>query len=408
FVLYGSCLEAGWLVEYSPRAVLFFPSLRFFPCGFPWEGFLKRQYWLAVYTPMPLQRDDFEVLYGRNGNMNAERQNKNQAFNAGNGLTQNDERVESSNSVRRLKSKNTKWKNRVLKSTNNKSSSAHVRKVERVSKWKKDSVFIDLASKITNIDRKMICEDGKPLRAVRRVVFQDPITVVEILNDMSTDADISEDMRSDCNNDGSSSEAANIDKNVASGNVNGISLFASLLRPKSTNSKVNFHFIVNQDKVESSDCVLPKAAANKGRISFSRALIEINVDFTFKKKVIMAIPENERDRLAWQQKKSGGSNGSSNAASTSGTTKKGENNMPSPPRAKSDLTTLISNPSDVLNTVEEDASGHNVLNTEISVPIGNGSSKVDDDKVQEEDNLWSRGGFSLEDDDLDCYDGYEA
>ncbi|GJX41720.1 hypothetical protein Tco_0256710 [Tanacetum coccineum] len=55
-------LEAGWLMECPPRTVLFFPSPRFFPCGFSWEGFLRRQYRLAVYTPMLLQRDDFDAL----------------------------------------------------------------------------------------------------------------------------------------------------------------------------------------------------------------------------------------------------------------------------------------------------------------------------------------------------------
>ncbi|GKC27100.1 putative reverse transcriptase domain-containing protein, partial [Tanacetum coccineum] len=61
--------------------------------------------------------------------------------------------------------------------------------------------------------------------------------VERIIEDVSTDADVSDAMRSDCNNDGSSGEAANVDKNAASGNVNGISQrkegsFASLLRPK--------------------------------------------------------------------------------------------------------------------------------------------------------------------------------
>ncbi|GJV78464.1 hypothetical protein Tco_1510048 [Tanacetum coccineum] len=77
--------------------------------------------------------------------------------------------------------------------------------------------------------------------------------------------------------------------------------------------------------------------------------------------------------------------------------------------------------------------------------VGSGSSKADEDKIQEEESLWSRfqrskkeslnksqddsddeseleeyppydstqissigEGFSLEDDDLDCYDGYDA
>ncbi|GJZ69219.1 RNA-directed DNA polymerase, eukaryota, reverse transcriptase zinc-binding domain protein [Tanacetum coccineum] len=54
---------AGHKVECSSVAVLFFPSPRFFPLGFYWVGFLRRQDRLAVYTPIMLLRDDFEVLY---------------------------------------------------------------------------------------------------------------------------------------------------------------------------------------------------------------------------------------------------------------------------------------------------------------------------------------------------------
>ncbi|GKB02958.1 putative reverse transcriptase domain-containing protein [Tanacetum coccineum] len=173
----------------------------------------------------------------------------------------------------------------------------------------------------------MIGKDGKPLRAVRRVVFQEPISVAEvseadqacvqnvsntsshpvvdinveqIVEDVSTDADVPNAMRSDCNNDGSSGEAANVDKNAASGNVNGISSFASLVRPNSANSKVNsvngisqrkegsfasllrpkevtnklrFRTLVNKEKVECSDCVLPKAAANLVKSRYENSIV---------------------------------------------------------------------------------------------------------------------------------------
>ncbi|GJU81521.1 hypothetical protein Tco_1283886 [Tanacetum coccineum] len=207
------------------------------------------------------------------------------------------------------------------------SSSSMNKKDNGEDKTKKGSVFSDLASKITNIDGKMIGKDGKPLRAVRRVVFQEPISVAEvseadqacmqnvsntpshpvvdknverIVEDVSTDADVSDAMRSDCNNDGSSGEAANVDKNAASGNVNGISSFASLVRPNSANSKVNsvngisqrkegsfasllrpkevtnklrFRTLVNKEKVECSDCVLPKAAANLVKSRYENSII---------------------------------------------------------------------------------------------------------------------------------------
>ncbi|GJX51624.1 reverse transcriptase domain, reverse transcriptase zinc-binding domain protein [Tanacetum coccineum] len=44
------------------RSVLFFPSPRFFPLGFSWEGVLRRRSWLAFYTPMLLKKEDFESL----------------------------------------------------------------------------------------------------------------------------------------------------------------------------------------------------------------------------------------------------------------------------------------------------------------------------------------------------------
>ncbi|GJX72125.1 putative reverse transcriptase domain-containing protein [Tanacetum coccineum] len=124
--------------------------------------------------------------------------------------------------------------------------------------------------------------------------------VERIVEDVSTDADVSDAMRSDCNNDGSSGEAANVDKNAASGNVNGISSFASLVRPNSANSKVNsvngisqrkegsfasllrpkevtnklrFRTLVNKEKVECSDCVLPKAAANLVKSRYENSIV---------------------------------------------------------------------------------------------------------------------------------------
>ncbi|GJS02248.1 reverse transcriptase domain-containing protein [Tanacetum coccineum] len=124
--------------------------------------------------------------------------------------------------------------------------------------------------------------------------------VERIIEDVSTDADVSDAMRSDCNNDGSSGEAANVDKNAASGNVNGISSFASLVRPNLANSKVNsvngisqrkegsfasllrpkevtnklrFRTLVNKEKVECSDCVLPKAAANLVKSRYENSIV---------------------------------------------------------------------------------------------------------------------------------------
>ncbi|GJS29616.1 hypothetical protein Tco_0490236 [Tanacetum coccineum] len=349
-------------------------------------------------------------------------------------------------------------------------------------KTKKGLVFSNLASKITNIDGKMIGKDGKPLRAVRCVVLQEPIFVVEvskadqacvqnvsntpshpvvdknveqIIEDVSINGDVSDAMRSDCNNDGSSGEAANVDKNAASGNVNGISSFASLVRPNSANSKVNsvngisqrkegsfasllrpkevtnklrFRTLVNKEKVECSDCVLPKVAANlvKSRyensivgffvgkspsfpIQFCHALIEISSASTLKKEVIMAIPEEEGDghikeviRVEYEWKpphcvecKSFGHSHDlcpkrvrddflrlqlcrrNQIQSPIGSQKKSVDSK--------NMTTPLSNSFDVLNTAEKE----DVQNPKVSDHAGTSSSNLHVNKDQEE-SLWSR------------------
>nr|GFA11258.1 hypothetical protein [Tanacetum cinerariifolium] len=88
-----------------------------------------------------------------------------------------------------------------------------------------------------------------------------------------------------------------------------------------------------------------------------------------------------------------------NTISNSGTTKGRDNHkISSLLRVQFDLTTPVSNSFDVLNTVEElecDPSGHN--------------PKVEEYPSYDSMGISSTGGgFSLEDDDLDCYDGYEA
>ncbi|GJZ24147.1 hypothetical protein Tco_0561606 [Tanacetum coccineum] len=49
----GSVYDFGYVlrVECQARAVLFFPSPRFFPLGFSWEGFLRRQSQMMSYYP---------------------------------------------------------------------------------------------------------------------------------------------------------------------------------------------------------------------------------------------------------------------------------------------------------------------------------------------------------------------
>nr|GEW48372.1 hypothetical protein [Tanacetum cinerariifolium] len=239
--------------------------------------------------------------------------------------------------------------------------------------------------------------------------------------------------------------------------------FASLLRPKVVINKLNFRTFVTDEKVESYDCVLPKAAANKGRISFARALIEISSDSTLNEEVIMAIPEEEGDRhikevirvvYEWKpshcveckcfghgpnscpkrvkedrhvgvnkpsntknngegfvevksQKNKGKDiscsiGGGSNVASTSGDTKEGNNKVSSLTRAKSYWTT--SNTFEALNVVDEDVQDPSMQNC----------SKLDGEKCQEEDSLWlkfqkSKNDSShIQEDESDEDEVYEA
>ncbi|GKD43587.1 hypothetical protein Tco_1268232 [Tanacetum coccineum] len=115
-----------------------------------------------------------------------------------------------------------------------------------------------------------------------------------------------------------------------------------------------------------------------------------------------------KSNFYWEQKKINGSKSGLNAASTSGTAKGGDKHkVPSPPRVQSNLATPVSNPFDILTAGEEIACDPSGQNPKVSEPLGSGSSKADDDKIQEEDSLWSRFQISKKDslsksqDDLD-------
>nr|GEX73562.1 hypothetical protein [Tanacetum cinerariifolium] len=189
----------------------------------------------------------------------------------------------------------------------------------------------------------------------------------------------------------------------------------------------------------------PMCVDSWGRISFARALIEIHADSDLKKEVRMAIPIDDDDETSVVEpivdasindgftkveKKSNGSKSGSNSTSNIGTKKGGDKAT----RVQSDLNTAVSNTFDVLNEVDEIA-----YDPKVSEHVGSGSSKVGEDKTQEEESLWSHfqrskkdsqskdyldddseveeyppydaigissigGGFSLEDDALDCYE----
>nr|GEV35057.1 zinc knuckle CX2CX4HX4C [Tanacetum cinerariifolium] len=214
----------------------------------------------------------------------------------------------------------------------------------------------------------------------------------------------------------------------------------------------------NEEVVEGAVVAIPLVAVEEGRNTYARALIEVSEAKALLDLLVVAIPlpngkghtletikieyewkpprcesckffdhidtycpkrvelPKPMSNIQWHQKKIDGSKKDYNAKPTSGDTKDGDLKVPSPTHATSDVNTPF------------------------------GSSKANDDKVLEEDNLWSRfqiskkasksqdhkdasedeseveeyprydstglssicGSFSLEDDDLACYDGYEA
>nr|GEU66645.1 hypothetical protein [Tanacetum cinerariifolium] len=67
----GSSYVFGYVlsVECQARVVLFFPSPRFFPLGYSWEGFLRRQSQMAYYAPSMLRwaGGGVELVFGGGG-----------------------------------------------------------------------------------------------------------------------------------------------------------------------------------------------------------------------------------------------------------------------------------------------------------------------------------------------------
>ncbi|GJT86760.1 zinc knuckle CX2CX4HX4C containing protein, partial [Tanacetum coccineum] len=182
-----------------------------------------------------------------------------------------------------------------------------------------------------------------------------------------------------------------------------------------------------------------------GRNTYARALIEVSVANALLDSIVVPNPlpnckghtlETIEIEYEWKPPRSE-EEWSSNVKSTSHTTKDGD--MPSTSRARTDLNTPMSNPFDVLSTVSQDTCGPGVQSPKVSEATGSGSLKSDDVKAPEEESLWTRfknakkassqeqdsdedevfplgdeyttsrgGGFSMEDDILDCYDRYEA
>nr|GEW35408.1 hypothetical protein [Tanacetum cinerariifolium] len=187
---------------------------------------------------------------------------------------------------------------------------------------------------------------------------------------------------------------------------------ASLLNPNNTSNKVHFRTLVNNERVEAVDCVLPKDAAAKVKcryensivgfflgkdpsflvvqqISFGRALIEIDAVVGLKREAIMAIPDEEGDgyikevvRVEYEWK---------------------------PPHCVDCVLNPASNPFDVLNVDGVD------MGESETQPKPSGVEKWDvineDDTTDDEDVFTSYGGSvggdnQLEDEEFDFYGSY--
>ncbi|GKE06541.1 hypothetical protein Tco_1398559 [Tanacetum coccineum] len=236
------------------------------------------------------------------------------------------------------------------------------------------------------------------------------------------------------------------------------------------NKRVNFRTPINEESVANHDTVLPKAAKEcvmsrydntlvgyfvvierglwlirntplilnkwapnvllkpgEGRINFARSLIEIHANSELKKEVRMAILIDKDDGTGYTSKvirveyewkpphclecKLFGHNSykypkqvsvvdpiidtSANDGFTEVVRAVVEESVPTNDVGTTHIEGDTQNPE---SGMKNDGNEH----------VSSGSSKADDDKIQEEESLWSRGGFSLEDDDLNCYDGYDA
>ncbi|GJZ79078.1 zinc knuckle CX2CX4HX4C containing protein [Tanacetum coccineum] len=235
-------------------------------------------------------------------------------------------------------------------------------------KTKKGSVFSDLASKITIIDGKMIGKDGKPLRAVRRVVFQEPISVAEVRSMTSLPSKV---LNTPANPVGFGYKSGTI---VAWTVYNDAGLSLMAMRLPKPNSKVHWQ---------------PKKSVDS----------------------------------------KGGSNTTSPSGTTKESDKGVK--VSSPSRANQNMTTPLSNSFDVLNTAEKedvqnpkvsDHAGTSSSNLHVNKDqeeslwsrfnkgkenAKSKSSELEDESDDDEVYMPHGGGFTdgMED-DLECYDGY--
>ncbi|GJS33012.1 retrovirus-related pol polyprotein from transposon TNT 1-94 [Tanacetum coccineum] len=134
-----------------------------------------------------------------------------------------------------------------------------------------------------SVDGKRICKDGKPLMAVRRGVFLDPIHAINVTsNDNATVSNFRA-----CNKEGPNS--------VVDGNIPIVRSFIEVVSPDSAdkqdgrevpsqsdcandnvpvfNKRVNFRTLINEEFVANNDTMLPKAAKESVMSRYANTLV---------------------------------------------------------------------------------------------------------------------------------------
>ncbi|GJZ51712.1 retrovirus-related pol polyprotein from transposon TNT 1-94 [Tanacetum coccineum] len=137
----------------------------------------------------------------------------------------------------------------------------------------------DLAKRVKNIEGKTTMPKGILKKAVRNV-SSDTHEVVMPLNDVGSGSKVNFEAVAATNIDkpssssgaqstiGSEQEVFTSNDGPKTGNS-----FVSLLRSNEANNKVHFRTLVNEERVESVDCVLPKAAAAKVKSRYENSIV---------------------------------------------------------------------------------------------------------------------------------------
>ncbi|GJX75383.1 hypothetical protein Tco_0313978 [Tanacetum coccineum] len=154
-------------------------------------------------------------------------------------------------------------------------------------------VLSGLAKRVKNIEGKLTMPKGILKNAIRKVAA-DTKEVVVPLKDMGKVTKDKQEIVKNLNGENlvggdvnvesaKSCSLADTQGNMGSDQVykEGLdsgSSFASKLRPKAVNNKVHFRTLVNEENIDNSDCVLPRAAAAKVKSRYENSIVRFFVE----------------------------------------------------------------------------------------------------------------------------------